>query len=84
MSRESLRVSFENRDKHIEFGLNVAFYRKRAGMTQEQLAEKIGISRAYMGEIEATNMLTNVTLEIIFNLAKALNLSPSKLLEFRD
>ena len=71
-------------DKHIQFGLNVAFYRKQADMTQEQLAEKAGISRAYLRKIEAPNILTNVKVETMFDLAKALSLSPSKLLVFRD
>ena len=32
-------ISFENKDYYIELGLNIAFYRKRAGMTQDMLAE---------------------------------------------
>lgn len=48
-------------------------------MTQDQLAEKAGISRGYLGEIEAPNMLTNPSLEIIYNLADALRVSPEML-----
>lgn len=36
---------FDNRDKFIELGYNIAYYRKHAGLTQEQLAERVGISR---------------------------------------
>ena len=43
MSR-STKIAFHNRDKYIALGLNIAYYRKRQGMTQEQLAEKAGIS----------------------------------------
>ena len=39
MSR-STKIAFHNRDKYIALGLNIAYYRKRQGMTQEQLAEK--------------------------------------------
>ncbi|MCL2811719.1 MAG: helix-turn-helix transcriptional regulator [Clostridia bacterium] len=77
-------VSFEHYDKHLEFGFNVTVYRKKAGMTQWQLAEKAGISRQYMSVIEAPNMISNVSMEILFKLADALNISPIKLLEFRD
>lgn len=31
-------VAFENKDYYIEVGLNIAFYRKRVGMTQDNLA----------------------------------------------
>ena len=31
---------FDNRDKFIELGYNIAYYRKHAGLTQEQLAER--------------------------------------------
>ena len=57
MSR-STKIAFHNRDKYIALGLNIAYYRKRQGMTQEQLAEKAGISRSYLGEIEAPNMVS--------------------------
>ncbi len=39
-------ISFENKDYYIELGLNIAFYRKRAGMTQDMLAEKANLSRS--------------------------------------
>lgn len=80
----NIKVSIENRDKYIELGLNIAFYRKREGMTQEQLAEKAGMSRQYLGEIEAPNMITTMSLEVLFNIANALRIPVSKLLEFRD
>lgn len=78
------RISFENRDKYIALGLNVAYYRKRDSMTQEQLAERADISRSYLGVIEAPNMITNISLEVLFNLAKALRVDVSRLLEFRE
>jgi len=80
----SAKISFENKDKYIALGLNVAYYRKREGMTQEQLAEKAGISRSYLGVIEAPNMITNISLEVLFNIAAALRVPVHKLLEFRE
>lgn len=80
----NVKISFENRDKYIALGLNIAYYRKREGLTQEQLAERAGISRSYLGEIEAPNMVTNISLEVLFNISSVLKLSPQKLLEFRD
>ncbi len=80
----STKVAMENRDKYIALGLNIAYYRKREGMTQDQLSEKAGISRSYLGEIEAPNMITTLSLEVLFNLANALKIPVSRLFEFRD
>ena len=83
MSR-STKISIENREKYIELGLNIAFYRKRLGMTQEQLAEKADISRSFLGDIEAPASVTTMSLEVLFNIAAALGIPACKLLEFRD
>lgn len=34
----------DNSSKYIELGYNIAYYRKHKGLTQEQLAERVGIS----------------------------------------
>ena len=80
----STKVAHENKDKYIALGLNIAYYRKREGLTQDQLAEKAGMSRSYLGEIEAPNMITTMSLEVLFNIANALRIPACKLLEFRD
>lgn len=36
----------------MNYGENLARYRKRAGMTQEQLAEAINVSRALIAQCE--------------------------------
>ena len=76
-------VSFENKDKYVELGLNIAFYRKHAGLTQEELAERAGISRSHLSAIEAPNVVRPFSLEILFNIATALGIKASSLLEFR-
>lgn len=81
---KSTKISVENRDKYIEIGLNISFYRKRIGMTQEQLAEKANLSRNFVSAIEAPNLVKALSLEALFNIADALNIEPSKLLEFRN
>lgn len=73
-----------HRQKYIELGYNIAYYRKHAGLTQEQLAEKVGISRPHMGAIEAPNLCRPISMELLFSLADALNVEPYKLLLFRD
>ena len=80
---KSTKISFENRDQYVSLGLNIAYYRKMQGMNQLQLAEKANVSRSHLSAIEAPNMITNVSLEVLFNIAKALDVTPAQLLELR-
>ena len=75
---------FDNRDKFIELGYNIAYYRKHAGLTQKQLAERVGISRQHLGAIEAPNLVRPISLELLFNIADVLDIPAYKLLRFRD
>ena len=52
------------------FGQNVQKYRKAIGLSQEQLADKAGMHRTYIGMIERAEK--NVTLRNIQKLANAL------------
>lgn len=76
--------NFENRDMLLEVGLNIAFYRKRKGMSQETLAEMTQISRSHLGSIEAPNVVHPFSLDVLFSIAAALELEPYKLLVVRE
>lgn len=58
-------------------GKRIQKYRKEAGYTQEDLAEKVGISRAYMGFIEQGRY--SPSLEILEKIAKRLKIKLSEL-----
>lgn len=62
----------------------IAYYRKRAGLTQEALAERVDISRSHLSAIEAPNIVRPFSLEILFDLSDALGVPVSRLLEFRE
>ena len=68
-------------DRYITLGLKIAYYRKKAGYTQETFAELIGKSVNFVGQIEGTGTIRGVSLETLFKMAQVLNISPSKLLE---
>lgn len=72
-----------NNEKYIRLGLNIAYYRKLRGMTQLQLAEAVNISRTHMSNIEAPNIVTSFSLEVLFDIAKTLEVSESNLLTFK-
>ncbi|MCH5185367.1 MAG: helix-turn-helix transcriptional regulator [Oscillospiraceae bacterium] len=75
---------FDNTDKYIELGYNIAYYRKHAGLTQEKLAEMLGISRQHMGAVEAPNIIRPISLDLLFNIATVLDVQPAQLLTFRE
>ena len=75
---------FQNNDKFVQLGLNVAYYRKLKGLTQEQLAEIVDISRTHISNIEAPGMNKSFSLDLLFNIANALNVPINKFFEFRD
>ena len=64
-----------------ELGCRIKFLREKAGLTQEKLAEKSGISLDYMGKIEVS--INKPGLKTILKLADALKLEPYKILKFK-
>lgn len=65
-----------------QLGLNIAYYRKSRGVTQEKLAERVGISRNHMSRIETADCAPS--LDVLFDIAKALEVSPDKLFRNND
>ena len=75
-------VKDEYKDLYQQFGLNVVYYRKKKRLSQTQLAEQVDIHRTYVSSIELGKV--SVSFDILFKLAEALEISPSKLFEFRE
>lgn len=61
------------------FGANVRRYRLAAHLSQEAVAERMGVDRAHVSAIERG--LQNATLLTIWQAAQALNVRPAELLE---
>ena len=78
----SKNIGFTNRDRFIELGLTIAALRKMQGISQEQLAEKANMSRSHLSSIEAPNIVRPFSLEILYNIADALNVRAGDLLNF--
>ncbi len=73
-------VEFKNRDRFIQLGITIAALRKMRGMSQEKLAEKSGVSRSHISSIEAPNIIRPFSLEVLYNIADALDVEPAELL----
>ena len=73
-------LNFKNRDRFIQLGMVISAIRKMRGLSQEQLAEKAGISHSHLSAIEAPNMVRAFSMDIFFNIADALEVDPSDLI----
>lgn len=60
-------------DKYRQLGLKISYYRKLRGLTQEQLAEELGLSPAFIGHVEAPNIDKAISLDTLFDIADVLN-----------
>ena len=76
-------ISFKNRDRFIQMGIAISSLRKMRGMSQEQLAEKASISRSHLSAIEAPNIVRAFSVEVLFNIADALEVNAGDLLNAR-
>ena len=74
-------MNTEFAQKYITLGLKIAYYRRKAGYTQEHFAELIGKSVSFVGQVEGTGTVRGVSLETLFKVAQVLNVPPAKLLE---
>ena len=73
---QSTYPAFENRDFYVELGEHISFYRKRANLTQQELANRVNISRSYLSRIECSNNSQSFSLEVLFNISRELNVPP--------
>lgn len=66
---------FKN-DKELfkTIGNNLRIFRKKANLTQTQLAESVGISISYLSKIEANNCDKSISLSILNQIANFLEI----------
>ncbi|MBR3836712.1 MAG: helix-turn-helix transcriptional regulator [Clostridia bacterium] len=70
--------------KYLQLGLKIAYYRKLKGLTQEQLAEAIDRTPAFIGHVEAPNISKAISLDTLFDIAAVLDVPPHKFLMFEE
>lgn len=79
-------------EKYRQIGLKIAYYRKIRGLTQEELAERVGLTPAFVGHLapafvghlEAPNIAKALSLDTLFDIADSLDIPPNKFLSFED
>ena len=67
-----------NNARYIEIGLKIAYYRKMNGLTQEQLAESLGVSRQSVSKWEMDQAQPQI--DKILQLCELFNISADELL----
>lgn len=70
-----------HREMLAQIGLNILYYRKEKGYTQQQLAEMISYSKNHLQQIETAKATPSVI--VLLDIAKALDIPPYKLFETR-
>ena len=68
--------------EYKEIGLKIAYYRKLRGYSQMQLAELIDVSRTHLSNIEAPNVPTSISLELLFRIAEVLDIEIKNFFDF--
>ncbi|MBO5315656.1 MAG: helix-turn-helix transcriptional regulator [Clostridia bacterium] len=72
---------YDDRAKNdlLRIGINISVLRKERRLSQEALAERAGLSTVEIGLIESTNTENNSSMEVIYNVAQALDVAPEEL-----
>lgn len=70
--------------RYIQIGLKIAYYRKLHEMSQEQLADLVGLNSKYLSRIETPSFVQPVSLKTLFAIADVFHIPPYKLLEFEE
>lgn len=66
--------------KLIELGHNIQNARKAKKLSQNELADKLNISREHLAKIETAKR--RISLKLLFSIAEILDVSESQLMEF--
>lgn len=69
------------RDYYISIGIRISYFRRLRGLSQEQLAERSGISPGFLSQVEAPGMAVGISLNTLFAISEVLDVPAYKLLQ---
>lgn len=76
----------ENEYKSIllDIGIKIGYYRRKAGMTQQELADQTGLTLSYISQLESPNLPYCPSIKTLFVIAKALGIKASKIIDIEE
>ncbi len=78
-----MEAHFDNSQRMENLSYAIGYYRKKKNLSQEQMAEMLGISRQHLSAVEAQGVKRGLSLELLFNIATVLEIEPYMLLKFK-
>ena len=81
MPVDAEKLSEKERDFLKNIGFRVQFMRKKAGLSQAELAERSGLADSTISHLESTSIYA-VSFVVLFRIASALDIEPKTLLDF--
>lgn len=73
-------MSLKHSERYKNIGIRISKYRNKRGLTQEDLANAVGVSYSYITQIEAPNVVKKMSLEVLFDIADTLKVDIKDLL----
>ena len=73
-------MNLKHSERYKKIGIKISEYRNKKGLTQEQLANEVGISYSYLTQIEAPNVVKKMSLEVLFDIADVLDVDVKELI----
>lgn len=76
----------ENEYKEIllDIGIKIGYYRRKAGMTQAELAEHTGLTLSYISQLESPKLPYCPSIKALFTIAKSLGIKASKIIDIEE
>lgn len=73
-------MSLKHSERFKNIGIKVSKYRMKKVLTQEELANNVGVSYSYITQIEAPNVVKKMSLEVLYDIADELGIDIKDLL----
>ena len=73
-------MSLKHSERYKNIGIKISKYRNKRGLTQEDLANAVGVRYSYITQIEAPNVVKKMSLEVLFDIADTLKVDIKDLL----
>ena len=68
----------------LDIGIKIGYYRRKAGMTQAELAEHVGLTLSYISQLESPNLPYCPSIKSLFTIARMLGVKAAKIIDIDD